>query len=258
MQLGRKLGVALALLTGVAMHNSAWAESDEWQFEVTPYLFAAGMDGTVGVRGYEADMDVSFSDLLDNLEMGFMGLFTAQKGPWTLGLEAVYMELESGGDFDITGPGGIIHTDGKLDVTSSMFIAQGSVGYRLLDDATKLDVIGGLRYTKLDVDLEVRRYSPPPFSGKRSEDGSKEWVDAVVGLRVQHPLTDNLTLLGYADVGGGGSDLTYQAIAGVNWEFAEDYTAKLGYRLMYWDYEDDGVVWDVTASGLYLGLGIRF
>jgi hypothetical protein len=27
---------------------------------------------------------------------------------------------------------------------------------------------------------------------------------------------------------------------------------------MYWDYEEDGTVWDIAASGPYLGLGIQF
>jgi opacity protein-like surface antigen len=59
-------------------------------------------------------------------------------------------------------------------------------------------------------------------------------------------------------VGAGGSDLTYQVIAGANWEFSEGYTAKVGYRILSWDYENNGTVWDMTASGMYMGLGIRF
>ena len=94
--------------------------------------------------------------------------------------------------------------------------------------------------------------------GTRSASGSESWTDAVVGALVNHPVADNVSLVGYADVGGGGSDLTYQVIAGANWEFNKGYTAKFGYRLLDWDYEEDGTVWDMTASGPYLGLGIRF
>ena len=35
----------------------------------------------------------------------------------------------------------------------------------------------------------------------------------------------------------------------------EDSVSQLQVR---WDYEDDGSVWDMAASGPYLGLGIRF
>jgi hypothetical protein len=34
--------------------------------------------------------------------------------------------------------------------------------------------------------------------------------------------------------------------------------AALGYRHMYWDYEEDGYIWDMTASDPHLDLGIRF
>lgn len=235
------------------------AETDAWQYEFTPYLLAAGMDGTVGVRGHDTDVDVSFSDLLDHLDIGFMGIFEARKGPWSFGLEGVYMKLEEEGARTVTGPRGHVSRSGSLDVTNEMYIFQGTVGYRLLDDTTKLDLLGALRYTELKVEMDVRvNFDPPIFGGARSAGGSESWTDAVIGMRVLHPVSDDVALLGYADVGGGGSDLTYQIIAGVNWEFSDGFVAKVGYRHLYWDYEEDGNVWDMTAAGPYLGLGIQF
>jgi hypothetical protein len=67
----------------------------------------ARLDGTVGVHGTTADIDASFSDILEDLDAGFMGLFTAQKGPWSFGLEVVYMKLESEASGGVTGPGGV-------------------------------------------------------------------------------------------------------------------------------------------------------
>ena len=62
-----------------------------------------------------------------------MGIFAAQKGPWTFGLEGVYMKLGADGARTVTGPGGIVSRHGTLDVTNKMYVFQGSVGYRLLD-----------------------------------------------------------------------------------------------------------------------------
>jgi hypothetical protein len=252
-------GVMASLLTGLISNGASPAATDQWQFEVTPYLLAAGMDGTVGIRGHEADVDMSFSDIWDDLDGGFMGLFTAKKGPWLLAFEGVYIKLEDGASRTITGPGGIVSRDGELDVTNTMYIAQGTVGYQVMDDRTKLYVLGALRYTDLEVEMDVDvAFSPPPFDGSLSEDGSDSWIDAVVGLHAVHSVSDVVSLVGYADIGAGGSDLTYQLEAGVNWEFNEGYTAKIGYRYLYWDYEDGGNVWDIAVSGPYLGLGIRF
>lgn len=246
--------------SGIGFNQIAAAnDTDEWQFEFTPYLLAASMDGTVGVQGHTFDVDASFNDILEDLDTGFMGLITAQKYPWFFGLEGVYMKLENEGAFEVTGPGGIVSGDGKLDVTNSMYVLQGSVGYRLIDSETKLDAIGAIRYTKLEADIDIKvDYTPPIFDGNLSADGSDSWADLVAGMRVLHPITKDVSLVGYADIGAGGSDLTYQIIAGLNWEFKKGLTAKVGYRHLYWDYKNDGTVWDVAATGPYLGLGLQF
>jgi hypothetical protein len=251
----------MACLGIVINQNGVAAGSDDWRFEVTPYFLAAGLDGTVGIRGVEADVDASFSDILDNLDAGFMGMFTAHKGPWTFGLEAVYLELEDESSGSVSGPFGNVSVNGALDLTNEMYIYQGTVGYRVLDNKTTVDLLGALRYTKLEADMDVAFATVPGIvfpGGATSASGSESWTDAVVGVHVLHPVSDNVALLGYADVGSGGSDLTYQFMLGANWEFRKDFTAKLGYRQIYWDYEEDDTVWDMTASGMYLGLGIRF
>jgi len=235
--------------------------TDEWRYEFTPYLLAAGMDGTVGIRNFTTDIDASFSDILDNLDMGFMGLFTARKGPWLLGFEGVYMKLKADGGRSVTGPGGIVSLNGEMDITSELSIIQGTVGYQIVDDETSLDVLGGIRYTKLEADFDVKAQFTPGVifpGGSISADGSEDWADAIVGLHATHKLSDSVELMGYADVGAGGSDITYQFMGGVNWEFTEGFRARFGYRYLYWDYEDGGTEWDISASGPYLGVGIQF
>lgn len=237
------------------------AESDEWRYEFTPYLLGAGLDGKVGVRGVTADVDASFDDILDNLDQAFMALFTASRGPWTYGLEAVYFKLEDEGASTVTGPFGQVSVSGALEVTSSLYVYQGSVGYRIVEGPTDIDLVGALRYTEIDVDADVAIATVPGIifpGGSTSAGGSEGWVDAVIGVRALHPVSEQVSLLGYADAGGGGSDLTYQLMLGANWAFSDRFSAKLGYRLLDWDYDHDGTVWDIQASGPYLGLGIQF
>jgi len=38
-------------------------------------------------------------------------------------------------------------------------------------------------------------------------------------------------------------------LTGVNWQFAKSWIAKAGYRYLYQDYQHNGFVWDMTASG---------
>lgn len=251
----------LACVALLVSQGSGAAEADAWQYEITPYVLTAGLDGTAGVGGVTGDVDMSISDVLDDFEAGFMGLFTAQKAPWSYGLEGVYFKLQDQGAKSVTGPFGHVTVNGALSLTTKMYIYQGTLGYRVLDGATAVDLVAAARYTKLDLDAEVVITTTPGivFPGAaRSAGGSESWTDGVVGVRAEHALNAEWSLLGYADVGAGGSDFTYQFILGANWEFARDYTAKFGYRQMYWDYEEGGTTWDMTASGPYLGLGIRF
>ena len=99
--------------------NQAYAgeSNNEWQYEVTPYLLAAGMNGDIGIHHHTTDLDVSFSDIWDDLDAGFMGLFTAHKGRWLLGLEGVYMKLEGDTSKAVTGPLGVV--SGKVNWTLS-------------------------------------------------------------------------------------------------------------------------------------------
>ena len=238
------------------------SNTNAWQFEITPYLFAAGLKGQAGVRGVTADVDMSFNDIWNNLDSAFMGLFTAQKGKWSYGFEGVYFKITDEGSTSVTGPFGNVTVDGALKLTTSINIYQGSVGYRVMDDMTKVDLIGAVRYTQVKSDMNVAITTTPgivfPPNSTLSAGGSEDWIDGVFGVRALHPVSDNVSLLGYADIGAGGSDLTYQLIAGVNWEFVKDFTAKAGYRIMDWDYENDGTVWDMQASGMYLGIGFQF
>lgn len=253
--------LSLAMLGLGFSHNSRASESADWVFEATPYIQAAGMNGDAGMLGVTAEVDMSFGDILEHFDQGFTGLFTARKGPWLFGLETVYFKLEEEGAKSVSGPFGQVNLNGELSVSSSMYVYQGTVGYRVLDGKTKLDLLGALRYTKMDNELKIRAVTTPGIvfpGGGNGVSVSESWSDAVAGVIVHHAFTDEWSLFGMADVGAGGSDLTYQYLVGANWEYSEGFTAKLGYRYLYWDYEEDGFVWDMASSGPYLGLGIRF
>ena len=262
--LSRSAAVSAAVLIGLAA-NPAQAQSpapdDGWQFEFTPYIFGSSLSGTTGIGRVTADVDLSFGDIVENLDSGFMAMFEARKGPWGLLFDGVYFKLKDQKTSSWQGPGGIGTADGSLEATMTEQIYQFAVSYRTLDSASKLDLIGAARYTQLDTELDLAVTAPPVLpGGTRSLSASESWWDPVIGIRVTVPFAEQWSFVGYADVGGfgAGSDVTYQATAGVNWQFSKTFAAKVGYRYFYQDYENDGFVWDMAAHGLYLGLGIGF
>ena len=70
----RTMIASLALLTVVDHANAS-----EWQHEIAPYVWGSAMDGTVGVGDVTAESNLSFGDILDNLEFGFMGTYRASR-----------------------------------------------------------------------------------------------------------------------------------------------------------------------------------
>ena len=67
--------------------SSGGASSNKWGYVVAPYLMFASMDGTSKVRGREIEVDVSPSDIFENLQFGVLGYFGARKGNWDFGVE---------------------------------------------------------------------------------------------------------------------------------------------------------------------------
>lgn len=261
----RLVSGVLAALVSIA-GPSAFAQSepatpDTWQFEVTPYLFGSALSGTTGVGNVTADVDASFGDLLENLDSGFMAMFEARKGAWGFGFDGVYFRLKDQKTSSWQGPAGIGSATGELETTMTEQIYQLAVSYRLVNAPTKLDLVGAARYTQLDTDLNLVVTTGPLLpGGTRSLSAQESWWDPVIGIRVIAPFAERWSFVGYADIGGFGvgSDITYQAIAGINWQLSETFAAKAGYRYFYQDYDNDGFVWDMAAHGLYLGLGIGF
>jgi len=254
------LGLALAALATAACADDA--KGDAWQFEVTPYVFGAGLRGTTGIGPVTADVDSSFGDILKHFDGGFMAAAEARKGPWVFAFDGVYFRLKDQATRSWQGPGGIGSATGDLEATVSQLVYQLAVGYRVIDTSTaKLDAIGAARYTRLGTDLNLATTTGPLLpGGTRSVSGSADWWDPVVGFRVILPFAEHWSFMGYGDVGGFGvgSKITYQMIAGVNWEFAKSFTAKLGYRYMYQDYDNNNFLWKIAAHGAYIGVGIAF
>jgi len=253
--------IAFAVHAPAAAQTAGPGDTDAWQFEITPYLFAAGMNGKAGVGPVTANVDMSFDDIRKNLDQGFMALFEASKGPWILGLEGVYFKLKDEGAKSWQGPQGSTGT-GTLEATMTEQLYQLTAGYRVLDEHTKVDLLGAARYTQLDAGLNLTVATGLPLlpDGSNNISGTENWWDPVIGARALVPLADAWTLVGYADFGGFGvgSDSTYQLLAGVNWQFAKSVNAKAGYRYLYQDYNNNNFVWDMTSSGFYLGAGFRF
>ena len=68
--IGKLLKTCILGLVVLALSMTAQpARASGWDYDMGLYLFASGMDGTMVVRGAESDVNVGFSEVLEDLEM---------------------------------------------------------------------------------------------------------------------------------------------------------------------------------------------
>ncbi len=92
-------GFLRAASFAVFILSASTASAADWEHRLTPYLWMSGMEGsqTIGTPAgpLTADLDLSFSDILENLEAGAMLGYRGQTGRWVVMGDAIYMDLEA-------------------------------------------------------------------------------------------------------------------------------------------------------------------
>jgi opacity protein-like surface antigen len=242
------LSVAVALVLLPAAPAAAQSDAPPpgtWQFQVTPYLWLAGVSGRVGLGiGSGAPVEAKFSSLFQDLKMGLMASFEGRRDRWGFLFDGMYIKLGA------TSPLESPYVDATLDETQQIYQLGGT--YRLNRGKVPVDLVLGARYFYLNTTLTL---TGPVGLGKSV---SKSWVDAIVGARVQVPIAERLCLVGYGDVGSGGSNLSWQALAGLSYDFSKTVSGKVGYRYLSIDYDSVGFLYDMAQGGFFLGVGIAF
>jgi hypothetical protein len=215
--------------------------AEEWKYDLEVYLLGAGIDGTAGIGPVEAEVDLSFGDVLEELEFGAMGLFRARKGRWAFLGDAIFVGLGTASEV--------------AEVDVDQLILEGIGVYKITD---RLGLLFGGRY--IDLENEVAFRGP---LGLRAR-GGESWLDPVVGLGVEAPTGGKWTFYGRFDAGGFGvgSDFSYQAKLNFAYRRAERYSLIFGYRLLDIDYDDgtgpDRFLYDVQTSGPNAGIIFHF
>jgi len=94
----RPTRVIVALVLGVlaATPSVAQTPGDKWQLTAAPYFLGASMNGTSGIAGQEVTVDMSFGDILSNLQFGAMGLVVARNSSIAFGYRWLDINYSTG------------------------------------------------------------------------------------------------------------------------------------------------------------------
>ncbi len=123
-------------------------QSEPWQFTIAAPGWMAGMDGTIGVRGVNADIDIGFDQILQHLDMIFAMRAEAQKGPFGIYGEVIYIGLSDGAQINRL----INNIHAQVDMT----LVDGALSWRLVNQPHwSLDLAAGTHYTNVYEKLEL-------------------------------------------------------------------------------------------------------
>jgi hypothetical protein len=244
----------LTLASGVLATPAAAQTSgpDGWHFSVTPYVWMASLKGELAtIPGLpEVDVDASFSDILDHMDLAGMVVAEARYQRFGAFVDAVYLDVSA--DEDTPGP-----LFSGVDVQSTSFFATIGGFYRAVEHGQfTLDVFPAMRVWDVDTELD---FDPGLLPG-RSVSDDESWVDPVVGMRGHMTLGRGFGLNAYFDYGGFGaaSERTWVLAGTLDWAALDWLTLRAGYRHTDVDYENDGFEFDVRMTGPVIGAAIHF
>jgi hypothetical protein len=118
-------------------------EPDRWHFLIASPGLIAGLNGTVGVNGFNSDVDIGFDSVINHLDMVFEGKVEANKGRFGIYGEWIYLSLSASADRNNRL---LRHVDVQIDES----LADSGLSWRLIEKPKfSLDVVAGTRYTNV-------------------------------------------------------------------------------------------------------------
>jgi opacity protein-like surface antigen len=241
--------------------------TEGWVIHAQPYVWIpASIEADSTVAGATAEIDLSFSDVIDDFDKIFAltGRLEAWRGDFGFIFDGMYVSVE--GDFDVQ-PFPPAPKQEGIDVDVAQSIVDIGMGWRALDERLgddaegprlRVELLWGGRfqYLKQEIDLD-----DGPKLGE-----SEEWFELMIGGRVVLELSEKIHVGVRADASGfeigSGSDLTWNFYAGVDIIFSPTFDLKLGYRYFDMDYSTGRDMYEFglvsTMHGPYIGASFRF
>jgi hypothetical protein len=256
--------LSIAFATPLALAQSSGdtspipSVSDEWRFEVTPYLWGIGIRGTVNLNDrFAKSADMSTSNVLGDLKSGGMIAAEAHKGNWGIMGDFISATLQNSGSVPVLTPDGRATIGDKVTVQQT--ILTGAFTYTLANTKDAyLDALLGVRAIDVTASLGLNVDGTPI---QRSISKKTSTVDPIIGAKGRYRIADSTWYIPfYGDIGSGGgtTNLTWQAMAGIGKTFNKVVDASLTYRALYYDMKEGGVLQKTTMFGPQAAVTFKF
>lgn len=231
-------GCTLALLLA-----SGTARADTTGLDWLGVVYLWGAD--IGADYRDRSINASFSDIVDKLEMGFMGHVEAQGDDFGGFVDVVYMSVSDGRTL------GPLSARGELDMTL-MDLAM--VWSPSAERYSGLEVFGGIRYLSTDAGVRLTPPAGPPVTAGID----KGYTDFLVGGRYAAPINESWRLVFSGDLSAGDTEGTW-SLAGYGVYRNGRHRFYAGYRHLEAEIEArNSERVDMSFSGPAVGYGFAF
>lgn len=259
------LGALLAPLPAAAQ-----AMDDKWQFQAILYGFFPSFGGSTSFpeRTGGGTIDVSNSQVLDNLNFTFMGTFEARRGRWGLFTDFIYFDVSGDQnntrDFSVGGHAIPASVSANLDLGIKATVWTIAGDYLAVSNpSTTLYILGGARLLDVDTKLsysftgDIGPIVGPGRNG--SSEVSESYWDAIVGVKGRFNFGDRRQWFVpyYADIGTGQSDLTWQIFGGLGYQFSWG-SVLAGWRYLDYEFKSSSQIKSLDANGPMIGVAFSW
>ena len=230
--------------------------NDNIQFTITPYLWAINMNGYVGVASLSSQhVSQDFSDIMQNFDAGGMLYLEAKKNGLCIFFNGLYAALSQ-----------TVHVGSlTINTTNGFGLFSGGVSYETFDrtfqNGSELSVEPylGVRDTLNDATVSIANTN---LSASLNE----QWVDPILGARVNYNITKAWLTVLAADVGGlSSSDYSFNANGYIGYKpqtMMKNMVFYLGYRWLHQNYQTGANTnyfsWNMDIFGPVVGISFVF
>ena len=265
-----RVSVTAVLTLASMLPMASQAQSvDDWQWRATVYAWFPSVSGQsrfpAGTGG--SSVDINSDVVLDSLKFAFMGTLEAQKGRYGLWTDVIYLDLE--GDKSGTREASITRLaipvgadlNANLQIKGWLWTIAGTYSVVQTPEHS-MDVLLGARL--LDVESRLNwqftgNVGALPIAATGASSIDQSLWDGIIGIKGRLSFGDDRKWFVpyYFDIGTGESDLTWQALVGVGYQFSWG-AVTAAYRYLDYEFKTGKPMEDLNFSGPAIGLTFRW
>jgi hypothetical protein len=252
-----------------AQTASSQAQPGAWNFTATLYGWFPSISGTT-IFPVDSNNSITADsgDIIDNLKFAFMGSLDAHNGRWGAFTDVVYVNVTGDAsqtrNFSLGNAGVPVGTSADLNLGIKGWVWTLAGEYRVASTSQiTMDVLFGARMLNAKETLNYSLFGNIGSISAAGRSGNQErsetiW-DGIVGVKGRLAFGDDGRWLVpyYADVGTGGSDVTWQAAIGIGYAFRWGDVVAM-YRYLDYNMKSGKSIQDLKLDGPMVGVAFHW